>query len=187
MGRSSFERQHTVNADYLIELPWGKGRHWLDNNGVVSQIFGGWTWSGNITAQSGSPFTARVVGNFLDVSNGVNGTLRADYNGQPISISDPTVQRFFNTDAFTVPPPGLFGTAARNTIVGPGYHNVNMSLSKNFNFSRSRGMTVRVQASNIFNNVEFSTIDTVVNSPTFGQVIGVRPMRSIQLIARVRF
>ncbi|HEX2456711.1 MAG TPA: TonB-dependent receptor [Vicinamibacterales bacterium] len=186
-GRSSFERRHTVNADYLIELPWGKGRHWLDNNRVMSQIFGGWSWSGNLTAQSGSPFTARVVGNFLDVSNGVNGTLRADYNGQPISISDPTIQRFFNTDAFTVPPPGFFGSAARNTIIGPGYLNVNMALSKNFNFSRSRGMTIRVQASNIFNNVEFSTIDTVVNSPTFGEVIGVRPMRSIQLLTRFRF
>jgi hypothetical protein len=62
-----------------------------------------------------------------------------------------------------------------------------MALSKNFNFSRSRGMTIRVQASNIFNNVEFSTIDTVVNSPTFGEVIGVRPMRSIQLLTRFRF
>ena len=186
-GRSSFERRHTVNADYLIELPWGKGRRWLDNNGVMSQLVGGWSWSGNVTAQSGSPFTARVVGNFLDVSRGVNGTLRADYNGEPIPITDPTVLRFFNTGAFTVPAPGLFGTAARNTIIGPGFHNVNMSLSKNFNFSRSRGMTVRIQASNIFNNVEFSTIDSVVNSPTFGQVIGVRPMRSVQLVTRFRF
>src|SRR5262249_61987946 len=101
--------------------------------------------------------------------------------------AEPRVPRFVNTDAFSIPAPGVFGTAARNAISGPGYANVNMALSKNFNFSRSRGMTVRIQASNVFNNVEFSTIGTVVNSPTFGEVIGVRPMRSIQLLMRVRF
>jgi trimeric autotransporter adhesin len=186
-GRSSFERRHSFTGDYTFELPWGKGRHWLDNDSWKSQLFGGWSWSGNTTIQSGAPFTARVVGNFVDVSSGVNGTLRADYNGEPIAIDHPTVLRFFNTDAFSVPAPGFFGTAARNTITGPGSYNMNMALSKNFNFNRSHGMTVRLQATNVFNAVQFSTIDTVVNSPTFGHVTGVRPMRSVQVVTRIRF
>ena len=70
----------------------------------------------------------------------MNGTLRADYAGDPIDIDDPTTLRFFNTDAFTIPAPGLFGTAPRNLIIGPGSRNLNMSLSKNVNFARSRGM-----------------------------------------------
>jgi trimeric autotransporter adhesin len=108
-GRSSFERRHSVAADYTIELTWGQGRRWLDNHSWKAQVFGGWSWSGNATIQSGAPFTARVVGNFLDVGSGLNGTLRADYNGQSIGIDHPTVLRFFNTDAFWAPAPGLFG------------------------------------------------------------------------------
>ena len=186
-GRSSFERRHAFNADYTIELPWGPGRPWLNNTGFLAQMFGGWSWSGNLALQSGAPFTARIVGSYADVGSGVNGTLRADYDGSDISISDPTTLRFFNTDAFSVPGSGLFGNAPRNLIIGPGSHNVNMSLSKNVNFTRARGVTVRVQANNVFNDVQFASIDTVVNSPTFGQVTSLRPMRSVQVIMRFRF
>jgi trimeric autotransporter adhesin len=186
-GRSSFERRHAVNADYTVELPWGPGRPWLNNNRLWSQIFGGWSWGGTLTAQSGGPFTARVTGNFRDVASGVNGTLRADYTGAPIAIGDPTTLRFFNTDAFLIPAPGVFGNSARNLIIGPGSRNLNMSLSKNVNFNRARGVTIRVQANNVLNTVQFGSIDTVVNSPTFGQVTSLRPMRSVQLILRFRF
>jgi len=186
-GRSSFERRHAVNADYTIELPWGTGRHWLNNTSMLAQLFGGWSWSGNLVVQSGGPFTPRVTGNYVDVGSGVNGTLRADYNGSDIPVSDPTTLRYFNTDAFSIPAPGFFGTASRNLIIGPGSHNLNMNLSKNVTFGRTRGVSIRVQASNVLNTVQFSSIDTVVNSPTFGQVTAVRPMRSVQLILRFRF
>jgi len=186
-GRSSFERRNAVNVDYAIELPWGAGRHWLNNNGTLAHLFGGWTWSGNFVAQSGSPFTVRVVGNYVDVGSGVNGTLRADYNGSDIYVSDPTTLRFFNTDAFSIPASGTFGNATRNLIIGPGSHNLNMNVSKNVTFPRNRGMTIRLQATNVLNTVQFSSIDTSVNSPTFGQVTAVRPMRSVQLLLRFRF
>jgi hypothetical protein len=186
-GRSSFERRHSLNADYSVELPWGPGRPWLNHNGPMARILGGWSWSGNYTLQSGGPFTPRVTGNFRDVGSGVNGTLRADYDGEDIYIDDPTSLRFFNTDAFSIPAPGLFGTAPRNLIIGPGSQNLNMNLSKNVNFSRTRGMSIRVQANNVLNRVQFSAIDTVVNSPTFGQVTSVRPMRSVQVVMRFRF
>ena len=186
-GRSSFERRHAVNVDYTIELPWGTGRHWLNNTSLLAQLFGGWSWSGTFVAQSGGPFTPRVTGNYVDVGSGVNGTLRADYNGSDISISDPTTLRYFNTDAFSIPAPGTFGNATRNLIIGPGSHNLNMNVSKNVTFARNRGVKIRVQATNVLNTVQFSSIDTSVNSPTFGQVTAVRPMRSVQLILRFRF
>jgi hypothetical protein len=186
-GRSSFERRHALSFDYSIELPWGTGRHWLNNSGTLARVFGGWSWSGSFVAQSGSPFTPRVVGNYVDVGSGVNGTLRANYNGSDIYLADPTTMRWFNTDAFAIPVQGTFGNATRNLIVGPGSHNLNMNLSKNVTFSRSQGVTIRVQATNVLNTVQFSTIDTVVNSPTFGQVTAVRPMRSVQFQLRFRF
>src|SRR4030095_1490196 len=171
----------------VVELPWGTGRRWLNRSSLASQLFGGWSWSTDFAAQSGAPFTPRIVGNFVDVASGVNVTLRADYTGAPIDVDDPTTLRFFNTDAFTIPASGSFGNAPRNFIIGPGSHNLNMNLSKNVNFNRARGMTIRVQATNVLNSVQFSAIDTVVNSPTFGQVTSVRPMRSIQLVLRFRF
>ena len=126
-------------------------------------------------------------GSVSDVSKGLNGTLRANYNGEPISLSDPTSLLFFNTSAFSIPAPGTFGNAGRNTIIGPGTSAMNLGLTKNITFNQTRGLSIQVLASNVFNTVQFATIDTYVNSPTFGQVTSVRPMRRIQLLFRFRF
>jgi hypothetical protein len=86
-----------------------------------------------------------------------------------------------------VPPAGQFGNAARNTIPGPGTTNANMALHAEHHVRRHALAVDRVQANNIFNIVQFVAIDTMVNSPTFGHVIAARSMRSVQIVARVRF
>src|SRR5262249_21382445 len=67
------------------------------------------------------------------------------------------------------------------TIVG------NLSLNKTFPFADGRSIDVRAQASNIFNTPQFLAIDTAVNSPTFGRVTSVGPMREKQILARFNF
>jgi hypothetical protein len=52
---------------------------------------------------------------------------------------------------------------------------------------RTRTLTMQLNATNLLNMVNYQAIDTIVNSPTFGQVLSVRPMRSMQLIFRYRF
>jgi hypothetical protein len=46
---------------------------------------------------------------------------------------------------------------------------------------------VRAQATNVFNNVQWGAIDTVVNSPTFGEVTSTRSMRSVTFSIRAGF
>ena len=189
-GPSSFSQPHRFGGTFTYDLPFGLNKHWLNTDSAVGNILGGWQLAGNLAIASGSVFTPRVTGAIADVARGVNGTLRADYTGAPIYLVDPTTGQWFNTAAFVVPPAGQFGDAGRNSIRGPGSASLDMSMSKDVRFggaTSSRGMNLRVQASNILNLAEFSTIDTVVNSPTFGQVIGVRPMRSVQIITRFRF
>jgi hypothetical protein len=186
-GLSSYDQRHRFTADYLIELPFGHDRRWLNTPGVARAIFGDWQWSGDWTIASGMPFTARVIGNFADVNRGTNGTLRADYTGLPISLSDATVGEWFNTAAFVTPPAGQFGDAGRNTIIGPGSRLFDMAFTKMFPLGDVRMLEMRGQVSNIFNTPQFTSIDTAVNSPSFGRVISVGSMRSIQLTARFRF
>jgi hypothetical protein len=51
----------------------------------------------------------------------------------------------------------------------------------------SRVLEFRSQFTNVFNTPQYSTIDTNLNSPTFGQVIGVGAMRAVLMSARFRF
>jgi len=52
---------------------------------------------------------------------------------------------------------------------------------------RNRAVTIQFTANNILNFVNYTRVDTVVNSPTFGQVLGVSGMRTMQLNLRFRY
>jgi TonB-dependent receptor-like protein len=185
-GLSSFDQRHRLLGDVTFELPFGPNKKWF-NEGPSATLLGGWVLNGNMQFESGMPFTARVLNNRGDVARGTNGTLRANYDGSPIAIADPTTMLYFNTSAFSIPPSGTFGNAGRNTIVGPGISNVNIGVTRNINFAEHRGLSIQILANNIFNTVQFASIDAVVNSPTFGRVTAARAMRRVQILSRFRF
>jgi hypothetical protein len=184
---SSFDQRHRFVADYLYDLPFGKDKKWLTTNGIAQALFGGLAFSGNVTLASGFPFSPRFFGTATDLSRGVTGAARPDVvPGQSIQLGDPTIQEWFNTAAFAAPG-GVFGTAGRNTITGPGMVSMNMAVSKTIQVKEMQSMELRLSATNVFNTANFTSIDSAFGSPTFGQVIGAGAMRKAQLTARYRF
>jgi len=186
-GLSSFNQEFRFTGDYLWELPFGKGRRWLSSAGLKQDFLGGWQYSGDWTIASGLPFTPRIVGSYSNVNSGVNGTLRADVTGQPVSISNPSISEWFNTAAFVTPPVGQYGNARRNSIIGPGEVLFDMAMTKLIPLKESRSVELRFSSTNVFNHPIYSSIDTVLNSPTYGRVISVSAMRAVLLTARFRF
>ena len=186
-GLSSFDRRHQLSANVSIELPFGPNRHWLTQPGLRQSLLRDWRFTTTFTAQSGTPYTPRVTGAVGDVARGTNGTLRADYDGGAVALADPTIDRFFNTGAFSVPLAGTFGSAARNMIVGPGSRLLNAQFTRDVRLGGTRVMSLQLSANNLLNMVNYAALDAVVNSPTFGQILSVRPMRSTQINVRFRF
>jgi len=187
-GLSSFNQTHRFTADYVYELPFGHDRRWLYNNRLLGSIFGDWQWSGDVTIASGLPFTPRLLGSFTDVGRGTNGTLRPNVvPGEAIALGNPSIAEWFNTAAFVAPPSGQYGDARRNSISGPGTTSFDMAITKMFPLKEARVLEFRAQATNVFNMPQYTTIDTVVNSPTFGRVTAVGAMRQITLTSRFRF
>jgi trimeric autotransporter adhesin len=187
-GLSSFNQTQRFTADYLWEPPFGHDKRWLSGDTPWRAVFGDWQWSGNWTIASGLPFTPRFLGNPADVNGGTNGTLRPDLvPGQSIQLSNPAIAEWFNTAAFVAPPPGQYGDARRNSIIGAGTHLFNMAFTKIFPIKEAKVLEFRAQATNIFNTPQYVAIDTVVNSPTFGRVTAVGAMRQFTLTSRFRF
>jgi hypothetical protein len=184
---SNFDRRQLFTGNLIVELPFGPGRRWLDNKGGLASVIGGWTATLAFTAQSGTPFSARVCGAVTDIAQGTNCSLRANVTGSPIAIGDPSIADFFNPAAFSVPALGAFGDAGRNVIVGPAGHQLNGTLVRDIRLSGTRIMTLQINATNILNTVQWQTIDTDINSPTFGHVLSVRPMRAATMTMRFRF
>lgn len=184
---SSFDQRHRFVADYIYDLPFGKDRKWLNHDGKAQALFGGFAFSGDMTLASGTPFSPQVFGRAVDINRGVSGAVRPDLvPGQSIQLSDPTIQEWFNTAAFT-DPAGVFGTAGRNIIIGPGTVSFDMAFSKTIQVTEMESLELRLAATNVFNTVHLSSIDTTFGSPTFGQVVAAGAMRKAQLVARYRF
>jgi hypothetical protein len=186
-ARSGFEQRHRFQAQVGYTFPFGPNERWLTNGGLFAGIAGGWSVNANFQANSGSPLTVTVSGASRDIASGINGALRADYTGEPITIADPSVDQWFNTAAFTVPAAGVFGSSARNIITGPGSKNLNMTFNRNVQLGGNRSMQIRMNVNNILNLANYSGVDTNVNSPTFGQIRSVNGQRRATLNLQFRF
>jgi hypothetical protein len=128
-----------------------------------------------------------VLGAANDLLRGVNGSRRANYDGAPIQLSDPTVDEFFNTTAFSLPAPGQYGDSFRNMIVGPGARQLNGLFQRDVRLGGNRALTLQVNALNLLNAVQWASVDTNINSQSFGQVTSARPMRAVTITARFRY
>jgi trimeric autotransporter adhesin len=186
-GRSNFDQRHRFTARVNAELPFGPNRPWLADGGFAAALLQSWRVQTSFSMDAGSPLTVRVRGAARDVSSGLNGALRADLTGDPLTVSNPTIDQFFNTEAFTVPAPGLYGTSGRNLITGPGSKRLDASFSRDVRMGGNRTVSIQMSVNNLLNMVNYSSVDTWVNSPTFGQVLGVRSMRSATLNLRFRY
>jgi len=190
-GLSSFDIRHQLNLTGTYELPFGIRKRYLAGGGPIAKVLGNWSLSGSTVVQSGSPYTARIAGNSTVYSNsGANQSERADASSLPVALPGDlqTIARFFNTDAFGVPPGGRFGNAGRDTITGPGSINVNMTVSKVFWLSNDgRRLDFRAQASNLLNTPNFSGLATVVDASNFGRLTSAASMRTINFTLRLSF
>jgi hypothetical protein len=184
-GLSSFNRTSVFTMSWVYTSPFGNPTSHFAASGWSGRLLRNWSLSGSITAETGIPLTARVLGNTAELAqtSGV-GSDRADATGEPVTAGT----GYFNLAAFTVPPHGEFGDAGRNTIPGPDMLAVNMAFGRSFQFGDTRRrLEFRFEANNIFNQVSVTNINTVVNASTYGLPISAAAMRTCDVVMRFRF
>ena len=195
-SNSSFDVRHKLTGNWLYELPVGPNRAFLNKGGVWAAIFDGFSLSGDFTFTSGSYYTPTFQASAAQIAAGGTYTLRPDRNfSQPIEGAG-SLRSFFNKNAFVNPCPAgslasctqdHYGSASRYSIRGPGQVGIDAALSRTVKLGDTRSFEARMAASNVFNTVQYSGIDTVVNSATFGQVTSAAAMRRIVFTGRFRF
>jgi len=185
-GNSSFDIRHKVTGNWVFELPFGPNRALLSKGGFWSKALDGFSLSGDFTFATGTYYTPHYVATIAETATGTNNSLRPDRNfTQPIRGAG-TILNWFNAGAFATPA-NVFGTASRGSIEGPGTVAVDGSLSRTLALGDTRSFEMRMTANNVFNTVQYSGIDTTLNSRTFGQVTSTANMRRLTFIARYRF
>jgi hypothetical protein len=183
-GLSIFDQRHQLTWTGMVNSPFGERGLWLKSRSLGARILQSWNLATSLTARTGSPFTARVLGNVSDAGGtGSVGSGRADATGLPIDSG----VGLFNTAAFTIPPSDRFGNAGRNTISGPGSITMSVSFMRSFTLSDRKRLEFRVTSDNIVNHVNYSSIATVVNALNYGLPTATGQMRTMNIQARFRF
>jgi hypothetical protein len=137
---SDFDTTHQINANWIVELPFGRGRHFAGNASRLADAFtGGWQVSGLARWTSGFPFTVDN-GNFWPTNWDEQGIANMvtrprighhkDSIGNVSAFADPTTA----FKDFAHPFPGQSGS--RNVIRGDGYAGLDMALSKRWMMPR---------------------------------------------------
>jgi hypothetical protein len=193
-GNSSFDQRHNLTGNWLIELPFGPNRAFLNKGGFWAYALDGYSISGTFTFASGTYYTPTYSGNAVESLSGSVYTQRPDRNlNQPLK-GPRNLGEWFNTSAFTLPTvdgtkntPTIYGTASQGSIEGPGTVAVSSSLSRTFQLGDTRSFEARVTATNVFNTVQYSGINVNENSANFGEVTSAAAMRTMLVTARYRF
>jgi hypothetical protein len=200
-GPADWDRTHNFTLSLVAELPFGRERRYGTNiSPALDALVGGWQVNTNTFIYSGVPFqvTYRDAGQDRDTGG----------NNRPNLIGDPdgpqTKDQWFNAtaigspgSAFERPARGTFGTMERNALRGPGYWRVDASLFKHFDVGGTRSLEARIEAVNLFNNVNLGNPDSEVGvpgnpNPNAGRINGTAfggadPMRNFQFALKFRF
>ena len=95
--------------------------------------------------------------------------------------------KYLNPAAFSTPATGTFGNLGRNSLVGPGYVDIDMAIARGFRIGQNGRLEFRAEAFNLLNRRNYTLVGRILNSATFGQLLSQADPRQWQLGARITF
>lgn len=216
-ARADYDQTHVFNFNSIYELPFGKGKRWLNEGGWMNHIFGGFQIGSIVNVATGAPIsiidargTLNRVGRsgrqtaFSTLSKdqikdliGIFRTPNGVFFINP-SVIDPTTGAAANGfgstpfagQVFFNVAPGQTGNLERSFINGPLYVNWDASLIKRINFTERVSMQLRFEAFNLLNRANFfagQRSTLNINSTNFGRLVTTFSPRIIQFGARLEF
>jgi hypothetical protein len=192
-GNSDNDIRHVLVINYVWELPFGKGKGFL-NSGVVGKVFEGMQFSGITSVQGGHPFEIRSTRDSQRTGISAWADLVANPNAAGANDTSHNKIYFRNPDAFVNPNFGGPGNIGRNQFYGPGFVNFDLVWSKVTSLGERFKLETRVEGYNIFNHPHFQQPDNLISDSTFGQILSTasRPdattsARQMQVALKLNF
>jgi hypothetical protein len=187
---SDFDVRHVINANLIWQLPFGKGRMFLNHGGVANAVLGGWQLSSIFRWNSGLPVEAPLdFGGWPTNWNRRNYTTRI----KPVSASPTRGSAAAPANLFSDPKaayqsfrsgrPGERGD--RNVFRYPGYVVLDAALAKSFTmpWSERHSLQIRWEVFNVTNTQRLTSVDGFVqgldpqnspNPPSFGNFTAIQ-------------
>jgi hypothetical protein len=183
-GPTNEDMNHRMTADLVYHAPFDR---WLrTSNSAVKHLAGGWKFAGILSASTGAPIN-------VNQASAYSGS-RPDFNGQNPILNG--VDRFFylNRSAFDLVPvvaasgaPIRAGNVGKNSLRGPGFWNLDLSIAKDIRFAERSNVAFRVDMFNATNSVRLGSPISELTNPDFGRIRTVGSARTMQLGLKLTF
>jgi hypothetical protein len=178
---ASFDHRHRVVGSVTYAPPpfFGGSAGWRAALGT------GWRLHAIGIAQSGAPFTVNLGTDRANVGSGPaqrpDATCDANVGGAQ------TAAQWFNTSCFSLPAPYTFGNASRNTVLAPGYANIDAALVKDLIAGSDARIELRLEIFNLLNRTNFDVPNRIAFTPNFGRIFSAGPARQMQFGIKLVF
>jgi hypothetical protein len=188
---TSFSAAQRLVVSYVVDLPIGRGKHFLGSvHGVADKLVSGWGVSGVTTFQTGLPLALTTATN---LTNSLGGGSRPNVISNNVTMSGSAQSRlneWFNIAAFAQPAAFTFGSESRTDPVlkAAGIANYDFTVVKNTALTERFKLEFRTEFFNLFNRVQFADPGTSLGNPQFGIVTSTQNLpRLVQFGLRLNF
>jgi len=192
-SNSNFDIRNMFKGQAIYQLPFGRGRAFLNKSALLDEVVGGWQTSFTFVVQSGNPISLTTGKNNSSYNQSGDYTqfpnLVGNYRLQGSTKS--RLKEWYNLNAFAVPANGTYGNFRRNIITGPGLSELNASLGKTFDLWPSRNVKfeLRCDATNVLNHASFGQPgNNAIGKDQSAQITGTTiGGRQVELYGRISF
>ena len=193
-----FDARHTVSANAVYSIPYGRQRALRGGPAPVRAILGDWDVTTIVSARTGLPVNVTVDRSSSAVATGYTISQRPDrVPGVPIyPAGGSSIQHWINPAAFATPTGGGYGTLGRNAVRGPGLWQSDFGLARHIPVAEQLQLEFRAEFFNLFNRAQYGLpLADLSSSGSFGQIIapvntspvGTGTPRQIQFLLRASF
>jgi hypothetical protein len=176
-GNCDFDIRQIFNLTFIVQAP-------KFSNPWTNRLLSDWQLSPIVAVHTGTWFYALdgvdncLCGVFLD---------RPNVSGDPYVKSTTGALQWLNPSAFSLAAPGAFGNSGRDSLLAPGYVDVDAAVSRYFNITERQRVELRFEFFNLMNHVNFSAPDNFATDATFGQILGDVSPRILQFALKYTF
>src|SRR5260370_1741185 len=183
---AGFDRTHVLQAGWLYELPFGKGKR-LARSGVLWEVLGGWQVNGVMAAYTGTPFNVSAPGTSLNAPNNIQTANQVKTDVARLGNVGPG-QLYYDPTAFApVTAIATFGSTGRNILRAPGVWNTDLDITRQFSLKERAKLQFRAEFFNCANTSHFDAPSSSVTSGTFMQITSAQGERQIRFGLRAQW
>lgn len=213
-SRAVYDAAQVVNFNTIYELPFGKGKRFLNDGGTSDRVFGGWQVTSIIRVSTGAPITlSDATGTLNRAARAARQTPQTNLNkeeikrltgifrtGNGVFFFNPSIinttgraaegfaNARFGGQVFFNNGPGQTGALENYFIDGPFFFNWDASVIKNIALKENLRFQIRAEAFNVLNRANFLIAQSqAIGSTNFGRISNTFGPRIMQLVGRIEF